>query len=56
MVLLTIPHLVELDILLDVLCKLCCVSSFSNTQQQDLLTQFEHLVIVWKKRKQRNRI
>lgn len=47
-IVLTIPHFVELNILLDVLCKLYCVSCFSNTQQQNLLTEFEHLVIVWK--------
>lgn len=43
---LTVPHFVELHILLDVLCKLHCVSSFSHTQQQNLLTELEHLVIV----------
>lgn len=44
--LITVSHLVELNILLDVLCKLYCVSSFPDTQQQNLLTEFEHLVIV----------
>lgn len=46
---LTVPHFVQLNILLDVLCKLYCVSCFSDTQQQDLLTEFEHFVIVWKR-------
>uniref|UniRef100_A0A0E9WTD9 Uncharacterized protein n=1 Tax=Anguilla anguilla TaxID=7936 RepID=A0A0E9WTD9_ANGAN len=44
--LITIPHLIELDILLNVLCKLHGVACLSNTQQQNLFAQLEHLVIV----------
>lgn len=43
----TISHFVQLDVLLDVFCELYGVSGFSHTQQQDLLAQLEHLVIIW---------
>lgn len=43
----TISHFVELDIFLDVFCELYGVSGFTHTQEQDLLTQLEHLVIIW---------
>lgn len=35
---LTVSHFVELNVFLNVLCKLDCVPCFSNTQQQNLLT------------------
>ncbi len=44
---LTISHFVKLDIFLNVFCKLYCVTSFTHTQEQDLFTKLEHLVIIW---------
>lgn len=43
---LTVSHFVELNVFLDVFCKLYCVSCLTNTQQQNLLTEFKHLVVV----------